>query len=118
MKTLFTPRMALPSLLCLVLGACGGMPTNQAGTAPDTSAVKTRPVLTETAQVNLAQAEAAAKAARASFTLWTPAEAALKQAREAANQGDSLTVMQAAARVLELCRLSARQAGFPTTEIK
>jgi flagellar basal body L-ring protein FlgH len=74
--------------------------------------------LSNQAVAALAQAESDVSAARAAFTLWTTAEEALLKARQAAQVGDSARVIGQASLVSELCKLSAAQAGYPTTEMK
>lgn len=118
MKTIFTTPAALAGLLCLFLAACGGTPAKQAEAMPAKPAEAAKPALTEEAQKALAQAEADAKAAKASFTLWTPAEASLKKAQEAAKKGDSNTVLKEAKQVSEMCKISAGQANYASTEMK
>lgn len=75
------------------------------------------PQLTQEAQKALAQAEADVRAARASFTLWVPAENALIAAKEAAKAGDDSTVLKQAKVVADLTRLGVDQAQYPTTEV-
>lgn len=74
--------------------------------------------LSNQAVAALAQAESDVKAARAAFTLWTSADDALQKARDAAQAGDSAGVIEQAALVSGLCKLSAAQAGYPSTEMK
>ena len=75
------------------------------------------PELTEDARQALTQAEADVQAAQAAFTLWLPAENALKAAQEAAKTGDSAAVLRHAKAVGELTKLGAEQAGYPSTEM-
>jgi len=74
------------------------------------------PELSSDAKLALAQAEADAKAARAAFALWVPAETALNAAAEAAKVGDSAAVLKHAKAVSDLTRLGAEQAAYPSTE--
>jgi hypothetical protein len=73
--------------------------------------------LTPEASKSLAEAEAAVKMARAGFTLWVPAEAALTAALDAAKVGDSAVVLAQAKVVAELTGLGAAQATYSSTEL-
>jgi len=77
-----------------------------------------QPALSKQALAALAQAESDVRAARAAFTLWTPAEDALNKALAAAQAGDSAGVIEQAKLASGLCRLSADQAAYPSTELK
>jgi hypothetical protein len=88
----------------------------QAPSSAPVAAAKSAPVLSDAAREALAQAEAYAKAARAAFTLWVPAENALNAALEAAKEGDSAAVLKHAQAVSDLTRLGAAQAKYPSTE--
>ncbi len=106
MKRTFAVIVAV--LLGLALSGCAALPSLSGN--PAMPAV---PNLTGEAVAALAQADAAAHAAKAAFTLWVPAQEALNLAHKAALAGDSLAVIAHANRVFELCRLSAIQAAQP-----
>ncbi len=110
MNKLYT-SIVLAGLLGLsVLTGCASL-RDIAGMAGDGA-------LSNQAVAALAQAESDVKAARAAFTLWTSADDALQKARDAAQAGDSAGVIEQAALVSGLCKLSAAQAGYPSTEMK
>jgi len=90
-------------------------PAPASSSAPVVAATQA-PTLSDAAKSALAQAEADAKAARAAFTLWVPAENALNAAQEAAKEGDSAAVLRHAQTVSDLTRLGAEQAKYPSTE--
>jgi hypothetical protein len=89
----------------------------QAPSSAPVAAAKSAPVLSDAAREALAQAEAYAKAARAAFTLWVPAENALSAALQGAKEGDSAAVLKHAQAVSDLTRLGTAQAGYPSTEM-
>ena len=105
--------ITLAALLGLFLAGCAGTPKQAAAPAEPA-----KPTLSEEAKAALAQAEADAKAAKAAFAYWVPAENALKAAQEAAKTADSATVIKQAKKVSELCKISALQPGYPSTEMK
>jgi hypothetical protein len=98
----------------LILAGCATPPHPagpQNGTTPPTT-------LNPLAQTALSRAETDVQTARTAFTLWLAADDALSKARAAAELGDNETVIQQAAIVSDLCRLSAQQADYPSTEPK
>lgn len=105
--------IALAVLLGLSVAGCASTP--QQAAAPVEPA---KPTLSAEAQAALAQAEADAKAAKAAYTFWIPAENALKKAQEAAKAADSATVIKQAKAVSDLCKVSALQPGYASTEMK
>lgn len=107
--------LALAGMLSLFLSACGSAPSKQAESMP---AEPAKPALSAEAQRALAQAEADVKAAKASYTLWVPADTALKNAQDAAKRGDSATVIEEAEKVAKYTRLGAAQADYPSTEMR
>jgi murein lipoprotein len=104
--------ITLAALLGLFVAGCAGT-QKQAATAEPA-----KPTLSAEAQAALAQAEADAKAAKAAYTYWVPADAALKKAQEAAKVADSAAVIKQAKIVSDLCKISAQQPNYPTTELK
>ena len=111
MSVRFAP-LALPGMLCLMLSACGGILAKPVEVTP----TEPKPVLTDEAKTTLAQVEAEAQVAKTNITLWVPAEKALKNAQEAARNGDSATVLKEARKASELIKLGAAQAAYPSTE--
>lgn len=105
--------IALATQLAMFATGCASAP--QQAAAP---AEPAKPALSEEAKAALTQAEADAKAAKAAFTFWIPAEKALKAAQEAAQAADSATVIKQAGIVSELCKISALQPSYPSTEMK
>lgn len=73
--------------------------------------------LTEEANQALAQAEADVKAAQEKKALWTTAQEALKQAKEAAKKNDSAAVIQFSKKASEHARLGIAQTQYPATTI-
>lgn len=107
-------NMTLAALMGLFVAGCAATP-KQATAAPAEPAA---PTLSAEAQAALTQAEADAKAAKAAYTYWVPAENALKKAQEAAKAADSATVIKQAKIVSDLCKISALQPGYASTELK
>jgi hypothetical protein len=105
--------VTLAALLALFVAGCAGAPKQAAAPAEPA-----KPALSEEAKAALAQAEADAKAAKAAYTFWVPAENALKKAQDAAKEADSATVLKQAKVVSDLCKISALQPNYPSTEMK
>ncbi|PWB59071.1 MAG: hypothetical protein C3F18_01265 [Nitrosomonadales bacterium] len=102
----------------LVLSGCGStMPTKpQAAKAPEkTEAPQAQ--LSDEAKQALAQAEADVKAAQEKKALWTTAQDALKQAKEAAKNNDSAAVINIAKQASEYAKLGIAQTQYPLTTI-
>jgi hypothetical protein len=109
-------RWFIATLVTTLLGACALPNTNGVtGTAPSDQTGPTRSI-SDDAMVALAQAEADVARARAEFALWTTAELALKQARDAALTGDDVTVIRQARIATEMATLGLAQQHYPTTE--
>jgi murein lipoprotein len=106
----------IASLIAMLSVGCASGPAPKAEASPP--AAPSKPALTDEAKQALASAEAEASAAKKSYTLWTPAESALKEAQEAAKAGDSAAVIKNAKKVSELTKLGMAQAGYPSTEVK
>ncbi len=111
MKSTFATVMA-HALMAMALAGCGQAPT-RAVEAPKDSV---SPAISEEAREALARAEADVEAARTQFALWTTAEAALRQARDAAKAGDSGTVIQQSRFVAEQVKGGMAQLSYPSTE--
>ena len=103
---------ALACFTALFLAACAS------GPAPQAEAKPAMPALTDEAKSALAQAEADIKSAKAQYGLWTTAEDALKDAKEAAKEGDSATVVKKSKKASELAKLGLAQNKYPSTEMK
>ena len=103
---------ALAILLGLFTAGCASAPKQA------TAAEPALPALSAEAQAALDQAEADAKRAKTAYTLWIPAENALKDARVAAKAFDSCTVIKKSKAVSDLCKISALQPGYASTEMK
>lgn len=110
------PAAFFAAALIAVLSACGQTPPKTAATHK--AAEKPPIAITEQAQKALAQAEADVRDARARFALWTTAEAALNLAREAAQAGDSATVLKQAAFASDQARKGLAQLAYPSTELR
>ena len=104
--------VALASLLALFLSACAGTPAPQADAKP------AAPALSEEAKAALAQAEKDVKEAKAKFALWTTADKALKDAKAAAEKGDSAAVIKQAKEASELVKMGLEQTKYPPTYIQ
>lgn len=115
--------IALTALLGLSMTACASAPeaskpTAAAAPVAAAPAEPAKPSLSEEAKAALAQAEADAKAAKAAYTFWIPAANALKKAQEAAKTLDNATVIKQSKAVSDLCKVSALQPGYASTELK
>lgn len=69
--------------------------------------------LSEPAQQALKQAQADIKDAKAHDALWTPAQAALKDAEKAAAAGDSGAVVKFSKKASEMAKLGIAQTHYP-----
>jgi hypothetical protein len=103
--------LAIASLLALFAAGCSTAPSQEA-------AAPAKPMLSEEAKAAMAEADATVKAAKANFTLWIPTEAAYEKAQAAAKTGDSAAVLKETKVVMDLSKLSAAQANYPSTEMK
>lgn len=107
---------AVASLLALFVAGCAStQPAAKAEAAPAQAA---KPALSDEAKQALAAAEADVAAAKKAFTLWIPAENALKSAQDAAKEGDSATVIKQAKKAMDLNKLAAAQKDYPSTELQ
>ncbi len=112
------PLVAFFALLALSLSGCATAPQTQAvaPAAPAKPAAPAVPVLSEAAAKALAQAEADVKMAKAKNALWTTADKAFKEAKEAATMGDSAKVLKAAAFASSQVKLGLEQLNYPSTQ--
>jgi murein lipoprotein len=69
--------------------------------------------LSQPAQQALKQAQADIKDAKAQDALWTPAQAALKNAQKAAAAGDSEAVVKFSKKASEMAKLGIAQTHYP-----
>lgn len=113
MKIKFAP-LAATVLAGFALTACSQTPTKTAEVPRDSA----KPSISAEAQKALDQAEVDIETAREKFALWTSAETALKQAREAAQAGDSAAVIKLADFVAIQVKGGLAQLSYPSTEQK
>lgn len=102
--------------LALLLAACGSQP-QQAAVAP-VPVKAAEPTISAEATQALAQAMADVKEAKAKFALWSTADAAMKEAEEAAKKGDSATVIAKCKFVSAQVKAGIAQLSYPSTEAK
>jgi len=107
---------AVASLIALFAAGCAN--TQPAAKAEAAPAVAAKPALSDEAKQALAAAETDVAAAKKAFTLWIPAENALKDAQAAAKEGDSATVIKQSKKAMDLNKLAAAQKDYPSTEMK
>ena len=98
--------LALTSAALIALSGCA---TQQATPA--------KPALSAEAKAALTAAEAAHKDAMAKFALWTTADAALKAAKEAAEKGDSATVIKQSKIVQEHTKMGIAQLDYQMLKV-
>jgi murein lipoprotein len=98
--------LALTSAALIALAGCA---TQQSTPA--------KPALSAEAKAALTAAEAAHKDAMAKFALWTTADAALKAAKEAAEKGDSATVLKQSKIVQEHTKMGIAQLDYPMLKV-
>jgi flagellar basal body L-ring protein FlgH len=75
-----------------------------------------KPMISAEAANALTTASKDIKAAEEAGALWTPAEDALKNAKKAADKGDSATVIKDSKKASELTAISMEQLKYPSTE--
>lgn len=102
-------------VLGLSIAACGSTDEKARDPRSATSSAA-KPTLSDEAQQALARAEADVKQARAAYALWTTADGAMRKAREAADTGDSDTVIAQSRIASEQAKLGLAQKNYPTTE--
>lgn len=103
------------STFLLLAGCQNTMPTK-----PDTAqapASAPQAQLSDAAKQALAQAEADVKAAQEKKGLWSTAQDALKQAKEAAKKDDSAAVIKHAKVASEHAKLGIAQTQYPLTTL-
>jgi hypothetical protein len=105
--------LTLVSATVLAMAGCADM--DKQSSSADTKSVATadKPGLSQDASAALATAQAEVKAAKAKNALWTPAEAALKSAEEAADKADSAAVIKDSKKASSLAKLGLQQLDEP-----
>lgn len=105
--------IALTATAMLILGGCQATaPVKEEAPAPK---AEVKPSLTDEAKATLAKAEADVKEAKAKKVLWTTAEDALKKARDAAAEFDSIAVIYHAQTASDHVKMGFEQAKYPMT---
>lgn len=113
-----TLKFASIALLGLFsLTACTSQPTKTAATPAAPATAPAQPALNDEAKTALAQAEADIKKAKKAQALWTSADKAMKDAKKAAEAGDSAGVLKNAKVVAEQVALGIGQKAYPLTEL-
>jgi murein lipoprotein len=104
--------------LLILTGCESTMPTKpDVAPAPVKKVEAPQAQLSDEAKQALAQAEADIKAAQEKKALWTTAQDALKQAKEAAKKNDSAAVIKHAKQASEHAKLGIAQTQYPLTTI-
>ena len=104
--------LALTSAALLGLSGCAGTETK-----PADKAATAKPAISAEAQAALSTAQADVKAAKAQNALWTTAESALKTAEEAAEKGDSATVLKQAKLASDHVKKGLAQLNYPMLKV-
>jgi murein lipoprotein len=110
--------LALTSAALLAMAGCAS--TETAATKPAAAAKPAepaKPTISAEAAAELKAAQDEAKAAKASFSLWTTADAAVKAAEEAAAKGDSATVLKQAKLARAHIKLASEQNNYPMIKV-
>jgi murein lipoprotein len=113
-KIMFT--FATAGLLMLT-GCESTMPTKPEAEKAPAKVEAPQAQLSDEAKKALAQAEADVKAAQEQKALWTTAQDALKNAKEAAKKNDSAAVIKNAKEASEHAKLGIAQTKYPLTTI-
>lgn len=110
-----TKFLIAASALALLLGGCAGVPEQQSEATP--AAESAKPAISAEAAAALAAAQNDVKTAKARNALWTTAEAALKTAEEAAEKGDSETVLKQSKRASDHVKKGLAQLDYPMLRV-
>ena len=102
--------LALTTAALLGLSGCATQQASQPAAAA-------KPAISAEAQAALAAAQADVKAAKAKNALWTTAESALKAAEEAAEKGDSATVLKQAKLASDHVKKGMAQLNYPMLKV-
>ena len=105
------------SRLLLALTSAALIAATGCAQQPQKAAEPAKPALSAEAKAALAAAEAAHKDANAKLALWTTADAALKAAKDAAEKGDSDTVIKQSKIVQEHTQKGLAQLNYPTLKV-
>ena len=103
--------LVLTSVALLGLSGCADMQTQSSAAQPAKASISAE------AQAALSAAQADVKAAKAKNALWTILEAALKAAEEAADKGDSATVLKDAKQASTLAKDGLAQLNYPMLKV-
>lgn len=103
------------STLAVALLSLGGCQSTAVKPVESKPAQSTATGLSAEAKQALAKAEADVKDAKSKNALWTTAQDALKQAKEAAEKNDSAAVIKASRTASEQARLGIAQTQYPPT---
>jgi murein lipoprotein len=106
--------LALTSVALLGLSGCADLYVNK---PPVKAAEPAKATISAEAQAALAAAKAEAKDAKAKNALWTTAENALKAADEAAEKGDSDTVMKQVKLARDHIQKGLAQMNYPMLKV-
>lgn len=110
-----TRKLLSLMLIALSATACGII-DKAISPATLSALISSQPTLSDEAEAALARAEGDIERARAAHALWTTAESAIRKAREAAQVGDSATVIAQSEIASDLAGLGLAQRDYPTTE--
>ncbi|HWR77373.1 MAG TPA: hypothetical protein VN283_09215 [Thiobacillus sp.] len=105
--------LALTSVALLGLSGCADLYINKPGDKPAAA----KAAISAEAQAALTAAQADVKDAKAKNALWTTAEAALKAAEEAAEKGDSATVLKQAKLASDQAKKGLAQLNYPVLKV-
>ncbi len=105
--------LALTSVVLLGLSGCANLDANKSGDKP----AMAKAAISAEAQAALSAAQADVKAAKAQFALWTTADAALEAAEEAAEKGDSATVIKKSNLASAHAKKGLAQLNYPMLKV-
>ena len=105
-------------LISLAAAGIVGLAGCQGGAAVKSEAPTqaAKPSISPEASQALSQAEADVKSAHAQKALWVPAEAALNDAKKAAEKGDSAAVIKLSKTASDEAKLGIAQLQYPITK--
>jgi murein lipoprotein len=109
--------LALTSAALLGLSGCAEVQTKPADKPVAAKPAEAKPTISAEAQAALTAAQADVKAAKAQNALWTTAEAALKDAEDAAAKTDSATVLKAARLASDQAQKGLAQLNYPMLKV-
>ncbi|MHB1215811.1 MAG: hypothetical protein ACYCY9_12575 [Thiobacillus sp.] len=105
--------LALTAVALLGLSGCSDLYVNKSGDKPAAAQAG----ISAEAQAALDTAKADVKEAKARFALWTTADAALKKAEEAAEKGDSATVLKQSRLASDHVKKGLAQLSYPMLKV-